>query len=43
MAGRVTSWRKLQEPLPRPRRRDQAVMVGALVAAALVLLASVAA
>ena len=38
----MASWKKLQEPLPRPRRRDQAVMVGALLASALVLLASIA-
>jgi heat shock protein HtpX len=42
MGARATSWKKLQEPLPRPRRRDQAVMVGALVISALVLVASVA-
>src|SRR3954454_12289881 len=42
MAGRA-SWKKLREPLPRPRRRDQVVMVGALAASALVLIASLAA
>ncbi len=38
----MATWKKLQEPLPRPRRRDQAVMVGALAASALVLVGGVA-